>query len=50
MPKILLKIKCLRWICKVNIFIYLIFSKKLKVKNKYEKNNDAANDMADEAA
>ena len=24
----------LRWICKANVFIYLILSKKLKVKNK----------------
>ena len=28
--------------CKVNVFIYLLLSKKLKVKNKYEKNNDVA--------
>ena len=27
---------------KANVFIYLILSKKLKVKNKYEKNNDVA--------
>ena len=33
-PKILLKKKAQRWICKVNPSIYLIFSKKLKLKNK----------------
>ena len=31
---------------KANVFIYLILSKKLKVKNKYEKNNDVEDEVA----